>query len=841
MRSKFKRVLAVLASAAVMGNSLIASMPLAAYEADAGGIVGDDTSVDIGNTSQGTELVEGIAVNDTNFPDETFRTYVSDSFDKDDDNVLSAEEIAAVTLINVSNMDIGDLTGVEYFTALTVLVCYGNQLTSLDVSGCTALETLSCYRNKLTNLDVSGCTALTNLECYDNDLKSLDVSNNAALTDLHCDQNRLTSLDVSNNAALTDLDCDNNQLTSLDVSKNTALDSFYCYANPLLALNGMGDIRSWYAMPEMAEIPAASISLADYGIVEEQVSNLTGGTIADGELTPDEGSVKVSYTYDCGNGNTIDCSVQFGISVNDTNFPDETFRNHVSENFDDGDAVLTAEEIAAVTEINVPNMGIADLTGVKYFTALTRLDCHRNFLGCLDVSGCTTLEHLNCAYNDLTTLDVSGCTALTWLDCYYNTLPSLDVSTNSALTSLDCSYNALTTLDVSDCRALTYLNCYSNQLTGLDVSSCTALTNFYCQLNQLTTLDVSQNTNLESMSCNENPILSINGVNTEIGLFEVEPLKAFITTGSSVKLSDHGISEAKVSNLTGGEIVDDAIVPTAIPGTVTYMYDADGGNTISCTIEFVVPVDAEHFPDAAFRDYVDTIADTTDDDFLTAEEIAKVKKIRPVYCEISDMTGIEYFTALTELDCACNELTNLDVSRNEALQVLACDGNRLTSLDVSKNTALTELQCSNNLLTSLDVSNNTELTILQCFNNLLTSLDVSNNTKLTFLSCADNQLTSMDVSKNTELTDLYCNRNQLTSLDMSNNTKLTALLCDNNQLTSLDLTKNPQLVYLYCDDNPFLAVNAVTGITGHFDASPLTAFTAKPPPHPPCGLWHSCG
>lgn len=44
-----------------MGNTLLASMPMADY---VGGIVGDDTSVDIGNISQGTDSVESIAINE---------------------------------------------------------------------------------------------------------------------------------------------------------------------------------------------------------------------------------------------------------------------------------------------------------------------------------------------------------------------------------------------------------------------------------------------------------------------------------------------------------------------------------------------------------------------------------------------------------------------------------------------------------------------------------------------------------------------------------------------------------------------------------------------------------
>ena len=81
-----------------------------------------------------------VAVSEANFPDDIFRNYVSEKFDKDKDGSLSANEIAAVREIRVSGLGIADLAGVEYFTNLTELYCEKNQLTALDVSKNTALE-----------------------------------------------------------------------------------------------------------------------------------------------------------------------------------------------------------------------------------------------------------------------------------------------------------------------------------------------------------------------------------------------------------------------------------------------------------------------------------------------------------------------------------------------------------------------------------------------------------------------------------------------------------------------------------------------------------------------------
>ena len=164
----------------------------------------------------------------------------------DAENITSAdmEKIAAITELDVSgtyeNENPGTLTslqGIEYFESLTELVCYYNQLTSLDVSANMALTELECYDNQLTSLDVSANTALTELYCLSNQLTSLDVSANTALTKLYCQNNQLTSLDVSGCTALTYLNCGSNQLTSLDVSANTALTTLWCYYNQLESLD----------------------------------------------------------------------------------------------------------------------------------------------------------------------------------------------------------------------------------------------------------------------------------------------------------------------------------------------------------------------------------------------------------------------------------------------------------------------------------------------------------------------------------------------------------------------------------------------------------------------------
>ena len=219
-----------------------------------------------------------------------------------------------------------------------------------------------------------------------------------------------------------------------------------------------------------------------------------------------------------------------------------------------------------------------------------------------------------------------------------------------------------------------------------------------------------------------------------------------------------------------------------------------------------VAIDPTNFPDANFRTYVSTF-DTDNDDRLTPAELAAVENMALYNKSIGDLTGIEHFTALTELDCRRNQLTSLDLSKNTALQVLNCNNNPLTSLVLGGNTALTKLSCTNNQLTSLDLSKNTALQVLDCEGNQLTSLDVSNNTALKELYCGDNPLTSLDVSANTALTDLNCINTQRTSLEVSKNTALTSLLCGDNQLTSLDVSANTALTSLLCAKNQLTSLD----------------------------------
>ncbi len=798
----------------------------------------------------GDTVAESVEINETNFPDEIFRQYVVDSFDKDGDGVLSAEEIAAVTKIDVDDKGISDLTGIEHFTVLNYLHCISNkltsldvsnnsvlinlhcgynQLTSLDVSNNTALELLWCDFNQLKILDVSKNTALRDLKCERNQLTSLDVSNNTKLIELYCYENQLTSLDISNNSNLIDLICGYNQLASLDVSKNTILEYLSCYNNQLTSLDVSNNskLNSIESENNSYKINLTNntfdLSTLPAGFDITKASDWTNGTVNGNILTVEDTSKEVTYKYDCGNEQTVTFTLipslasenpNVNVAIDETKFPDANFRKYVADKFDkDGDGVLSAEEIETVTEITLfdhishSKIEVSDLKGIEYFTSLELLDCQTQNIKELDLSQNTSLKYLYCKQNQLTTLDLSNNTELLKLNCDNNQLAELDLSNNTELLMLYCNENQLTTLNVSKNTMLNRLECIKNKLTTIDTSNNTNLQTLMCDENQLTTIDISNNTLLDYLRCNQNQLKTIDiSKNEELDFLKCNnnQLTSIDTHGRSLSLEifDNAYEIALTDNtfdlstLPEGFDVTKASnwtnaevegnILTVIDDTKYVTYDYDCGK--GTTLSFALFT--KNNSDKQVPEKLDVVIN---------QENFPDKALRQYITERvdDDQNGrLSYSEAMGEStmhisESGISDLTGLQYFKN--LQTLDCSGNKLSQLDISENKALTHLSCENNNLTALDTSNNPFLFALFCKQNNLTNLDVRNNTELSVLWCSGNQLTTLDVSKNTALKDLGCDNNQLTSLDLSNNNVLTGdeiVFDTNNNKYEIALTNN---------------------------------------------------
>ena len=220
-----------------------------------------------------------------------------------------------------------------------------------------------------------------------------------------------------------------------------------------------------------------------------------------------------------------------------------------------------------------------------------------------------------------------------------------------------------------------------------------------------------------------------------------------------------------------------------------------------------VEIDETNFPDEKFREYVKTKFDKDNDDILSADEIAEAKEISVEGNPITSFKGIEYFTALTSLECSRTKLTSLDTSYNTELVFLECNEvSTLTSLNVSQNTKLKVLRCNDNALADLNLTNNTALEKLECGGNEFTTLDLSKNTNLKYFGFFNGKLSSLDLTHNTNLEELYFCGNNFSTIDVSQNTKLKYLHLFGNQLITLDTSKNSNLQRLWVYTNPLTSM-----------------------------------
>ena len=211
-----------------------------------------------------------------------------------------------------------------------------------------------------------------------------------------------------------------------------------------------------------------------------------------------------------------------------------------------------------------------------------------------------------------------------------------------------------------------------------------------------------------------------------------------------------------------------------------------------------------NIPDANFKAYLvgnSLINTNSDTEIQVSEAAAFTGNIFGNNLGITDLTGVEAFTAIEGLYVRDNDLGMLDVSGNVAMTYLDCRNTGISALDLSSNVALTGVDCMQNNLTTLDLSNNPDIWAVHCSDNDLTSLDISSNPLLSNFSCDNNDLTSIDVSNNSALVYFVCHFNDLTEIDLSNCTVLAHFSCAGNNISELDFSNNLGLGNLYTAQN----------------------------------------
>ncbi len=641
-----------------------------------------------------------------------------------DDYVLTAN-ITNVTSLYAGNQNISDATGIEAFTSLESLRIENNSLSSLDVSNLVNLKLLVCGGNVLTQLDVSNSPDLGVLECQFNQITSLDLSNNPALIFVRVNTNDLNDLNVQNgtNAQISIFTAQNNaNLTCINVDDPTA-----------------GYLSSW----------------------------------------------------------TKDATAQFGERCDETYVPDDIFEAHLEANgMGNGvanDDYVTTANIENVTNLSLFNLGVQDLTGIEGFASITNLGAHNNNLTAADLSSNTNLVHIQLENNtNLTSIDLTGLTSLKRLWFSNTMVSSIDLSTNSSLEKLYVNDTGLTALNLSNNPDLDYLVCQNTGITALDLSNNPLIETVYASDCSISSINLENTTVLEILSLVGNDLTAIDLSNS------ISLRNLFLTTNQLTALDlkeNPALFRVEIAD-NDLRLLDVRNGQNALIG----IFDARANYNLDClnvddptadyltlwqvdTATFESHCNETYVPDNNFEDYLEThdangntvsIGDASslgngiaNDDYVTTPMIEAVTNLnfggqtRQAPVDISDLTGIEAFTAL---------------------QILNCQGLQLVNLDLSSNTNLTEIYADNNDLAMLNVSGLTLLERLYVNNNLLTSLSLGTNTNLDFLFAAGNQIESLDLSSNPQLRAVVLTNNSLTELNVKNgaNTSIITFLVNNN-------------------------------------------------------------
>lgn len=195
-----------------------ASMPYPGWELDSG------VTLNL-NCKQAPEVVL--------IPDPNFEKALIDlGFDTNGENgaltgnILLAEA-EAVTVLNLSEKNIVDATGIEAFVNLTDLDFSNNALTAIDLSQNSSLVNLNLSGNGLSTLFINSGKKLISLKVSGNQLNQVNFGDLSDLGILDIAGNKFEALDFRSLSKLTYLNVSSNNLTKLDLRNgNNASISF---------------------------------------------------------------------------------------------------------------------------------------------------------------------------------------------------------------------------------------------------------------------------------------------------------------------------------------------------------------------------------------------------------------------------------------------------------------------------------------------------------------------------------------------------------------------------------------------------------------------------------------
>ncbi len=139
-------------------------------------------TADSSQTTDGADKDTVVAVNETNFPDALFRSYIEEQIDKDSNSSLSADELNSALIMKIpADTAITNLKGIELFPLLQSLTISSTGVQNVDLSKNTELTYLNISGSPIASLDLSMNTKLTELDASNSSLASLTLPQKSAV------------------------------------------------------------------------------------------------------------------------------------------------------------------------------------------------------------------------------------------------------------------------------------------------------------------------------------------------------------------------------------------------------------------------------------------------------------------------------------------------------------------------------------------------------------------------------------------------------------------------------------------------------------------------------------
>ena len=748
-------------------------------------------------------------------PDPNLRAAIEAELGKAPGDTITADEMATLAQLEARDVDIRVLTGLERATNLTRLILFNASISDLSpLAGLTNLTELDLVGGSISDLSpLAGLTQLTRLDLVDHSIS--DLSPLAGLTNLTFLSLVYSPIsDISPLAGLT-------QLTTL-----------YLYNNSI------SDISPLAGLTLLTLLLLNNNSISDISPLVTNTGLGLGGTVAtvivnENPLSDASINTHIPALQRRGVNVEFDAIVMQPEDMGQMgDIPDPYLRAAIEAELGkaSGDTI-TADEMATLTQIEVENANISNLTGLERATNLTRLILDNSLISDISpLAGLTNLTRLELSSPFISDLsDISPLAGLTQLTILrLNNHSIADISPLAGLTNL------------------TTLVLYNNSIS--DISPLAELTN------------------LTRLVLNRNNIFDISPLTGLTNLTRLEFSNTFISDISPL-VANTGLGNGDWVDMRENPL-NDASINTHIPALVHRGVTIEFNGMILRPEDIVRTVD---IPDPNLRAAIEAKLGKASGTTITTNDMETLTILLAPNANISDLAGLEYATYLRELNLGAVEAEGRFVNSNSVsdlsplaglrnLRLLGLDNNSISNIsplaeltllrflglggnnitDISSLAGLTRLTTlglwENSIADLSPLAGLTRLTNLRLRTNNITDLSpLAGLTNLTWLDLGNNSISDIShLAGLTHLTTLNLNNNSISDIShLAGLTHLTTLNLNNNSIADIShLTGLTNLTLLGLDNNSIADISGLTNLTllgldnnSIADISPLAGLT----------------